>query len=119
MLYEEMLVFGRRVQESPTPTSAEAKTVLPDQEDVRMPADEADRAQQNRDIADSIQMALELLGSGAEYSDALTRVIKALHRTMKVSGARKVETEDDRFQMMEKRLTQLEIVLLRKSPRKR
>jgi hypothetical protein len=119
MLYEEMLAFGRRVQDEPTPTSAETKTVLPDQEDVRMPADEADRAQQNGDIAGSIQMALELLGSGAEYSDALTRVIEALHRTMKVSGARKVETEDDRFQMMEKRLAQLEAVVFKKSRRKR
>ena len=119
MLYEEMLVFGRRVQEGPTPTSAEAKTVLPDQKDVRMPADEAVRGQQNGDITVSIQMALELLGSGAGYSDVLTRVIAALHRTMKVSSARKVETEDDRLQTMEKRLAQLEDVVLRKSRRKR
>jgi hypothetical protein len=119
MLYEEMLAFGRRVQEEPTPTSAEAMTVLPDQEDVRMPADEADRAQQSGDIAGSIQMALELLGSGGEYSEVLTRLLAALHRILKMSGAKKVETEDDRLQTMEKRLAQLEAVVFKKSRRKR
>lgn len=119
MLYEEMLAFGRRVQEGATPTSAEAKAVLPDQEDVIMPADEAKRGRQNGDIAGPIQMTLELLGSEAEYSDVLTRVIEDLHRTMKVSGARKVETEDDCLQTMEKRLVQLEAVVFKKNRRKR
>jgi hypothetical protein len=119
MLYEEMLVFGRRVQEGRTPTSKEANTELPGQEYVRMSAADSVRGQQERDIAGTIQMALELLSSGAEHSDALTEVIAALHRTMKVSGARKVDTGDDRFQAMEKRLAQLEAILLKKSRRKR
>jgi hypothetical protein len=119
MLYEEMLVFGRRVQEEPIPNPAEGKEVLPGQKDVRMPAIDTIRELQGRDISGTIQMALELLGSGAGHSHALTGVITALHKTMKVSGARKLDPENDRFQTMEKRLAQLEAIVLKKSRRRR
>lgn len=119
MLYEEMLAFGRQVQEERMPPPAEAKAVLPDQKDVRTPATDTVRELQQRGIAGTVQMAFELLSSGAGHNDALTGVITALHRTMKVSGARKVNTENDRFQIVEKRLAQLEAVVLKKSRRKR
>lgn len=119
MLYEEMLVFGRRVQEERIPTPAEAKAVLPDQKDVRTPATDTVRELQERDIAGTIQMALELLSSGTGHNDALAEVIAALHKTMKVSGAQKVDTENDRFQTMDKRLAQLEAIVLKKSHKKR
>ena len=119
MLYEEMLAFGRQVQEERMPPPVEAKAVLPDQKDVRTPATDTVRELQQRGIAGTVQMALELLSSGAGHNDALTGVITALHGTMKVSGARKVNTENDRFQIVEKRLAQLEAVVLKKSRRKR
>lgn len=119
MLYEEMLVFGRRVQEEPIPTPVEAKAVLPGQKDVRTPATDTSRELQGRDIAGTIQMAIELLSSGAGHNDALTGVITALHRTMRVSGVRKADTENDRFKIVEKRLAQLEAVVLKKSRSKR
>ena len=119
MLYEEMLVFGRRVQEEPIPTPAEAKAVLPGPKDVRTPATDTGRELQGRDIAGTIQMAIELLNSGAEHNDTLTGVITALHRTMKVSGARKLDSENDRLQILEKRVAQLEAIVLKKSRRKR
>lgn len=118
MLYEEMLAFGRRVQEEPIPTPAEAKAVFPGPKDVRTPANDTSRELQRRDIAGTIQMALELLNAGAEHNDALARMITALYRTTKVSGARKLDLENDRFQTMEKRLAQLEAIVLKKSRRK-
>lgn len=48
---EEMLVFGRRVQEERILAPAEAKAVLPDQKDVRTPATDKVRELQERDIA--------------------------------------------------------------------
>ena len=119
MLYEEILVFGRRVQDGRTLIPAEAKAVLPDQKDVRTPATDTVRELQERDIAGTMQMALELLSSGTGHNDALTGVITALHRTMRVSGARKADTENDRFKIVEKRLAQLEAAVLKKSRRKR
>ncbi|MDD2468014.1 MAG: hypothetical protein PHI97_28890 [Desulfobulbus sp.] len=119
MLYEEMLAFGRRVQEEPIPSPVESKAVLLGQKDVKTPAIDTTWELQERDIAGTIQMALELLSSGAGHNDALAGVIAALHKLMKVSGARKVDTENDRFQRVEKRLAQLEAIVLRKSRRKR
>ncbi len=118
MLYEEMLVLGRRVQEEPRPTPVEAKAVLPGQKDVMTPATDTSSELQGRNIAGTIQMTLELLNSEAGHNDALTGVITALHRTMKVSGARKLNSENDRFQILEKRLAQLEAIVLKKSRRK-
>ena len=120
MLYEEMLVFGRRAQEGCPSTPAVAKAVLPDQEGVKTPAaSKAVRDLHEGDAAQTIQMVLEILGSGAGHSDALTGVVAVLHRAMNVSGIRKVEPEENRLQAMEVRLAQLEGVVLRKSRRKR
>ena len=117
MMYEEMLAFGRRVQEEPIPRPVESKAVLLSQKDVRTPAIDTSWELQGRDIAGTIQMALELLNSGAGQNDALTEVITALHKTMKASGARKLDSENNRFQILEKRLAQLEAIVLKKSHR--
>ena len=117
MLYEQMLAFGRCIQEGRTPALKESKPVLPDQEEIRLPAAKADSGQHNCDSTVIIQMVLELLGSGTGHSDVITGVITALHKTMNVNGARKLDVENERFQAIEKRLVQLEAIVLKKSRR--
>ena len=119
MLYEQMLAFGRHIQEGRIPAPAKEIAEFPDQEYVRMPVNETIREFQGQDIAGTIQMALALLNSGLNYNNALTRAITILYRTMLESGQRKADIEDDRFQEVEKRLEQLETYVLKKNHKKR
>jgi plasmid maintenance system antidote protein VapI len=113
MLYEDMLALGRKVQESCAADVTATKAVLPDQIAERRPAAEATRGLQERNVAETIRKALELLRSEAEYSDALSGVIAALYRAMVVGNAGKVVPEGTRLQVMEERLAHLEGLALR------
>jgi plasmid maintenance system antidote protein VapI len=109
MLYEDMLALGRKVQEgSATDVTA---VVLPDQQAGRMPAADSIGGRQEDHVAETIRKALEILTEQAEYRDALSTVIAAMHRAMVVGNAGKVLPEGNRLQVMEERLAQLEGVV--------
>jgi plasmid maintenance system antidote protein VapI len=109
MLYEDMLALGRKVQEgSATDVTA---VVLPNQQAGRMPAADSIGGRQEDHVAETIRKALEILTEQAEYRDALSTVIAAMHRAMVVGNAGKVLPEGNRLQVMEERLAQLEGVV--------
>jgi plasmid maintenance system antidote protein VapI len=111
MLYEDMLALGRKVQEgSATDVTA---VVLPDQQAGRMPTADSIGGRQEDHVAVTIRKALEILAENAEYRDALSTVIAALHRAMVVGNAGKVVPEGNRLQEMEERLAHLEGLALR------
>jgi plasmid maintenance system antidote protein VapI len=115
MLYEDMLALGRKVQEgSATDVTA---VVLPNQQAGRMPAADSIGGRQEDHVAETIRKALEILTEQAEYRDALSTVIAAMHRAMVVGNAGKVVLEGNRLQVMEERLAQLEGVVLKDGQR--
>ena len=117
MLYEDMLALGRKVQEGCAADATATKVVLPDQQAERMAAADSVGGRQEDHVAETIRKALEILAEQAEYRDALSRVISALHRAMLVSCSGKVKLEGNRLQEMEERLAQLEGVVLKDGQR--
>jgi hypothetical protein len=82
-----------------------------------MAAADAIGGQQGDNVAETIRKALEILAEQAEYRDALSTVIAAMHRAMVVGNAGKVVPEGNRLQVMEERLAQLEGVVLKDGQR--
>jgi len=117
MLYEDMLALGRKLQDGRVADATVTKAALPDQLAERMPAADSIGGQQGDNVAETIRKALEILAEQAEYRDALSRVIAAMHRAMVVGNAGKVVPEGNRLQVMEERLAQLEGVVLKDGQR--
>jgi len=117
MLYEDMLALGRKVQEGSAVDVTATKAVLPDQQAERMPSADSIGGRQEDHVAETIRKALEILAEQAEYREALSRVIAAMHRAMVVGNAGKVVPEGNRIQVMEERLAQLEGVVLKDGQR--
>jgi plasmid maintenance system antidote protein VapI len=117
MLYEDMLALGRKVQEGSAVDVTATKAVLPDQQAERMPSADSIGGRQEDHVAETIRKALEILAEQAEYREALSRVIAAMHRAMVVGNTGKVLPEGNRLQVMEERLAQLEGVVLKDGQR--
>ena len=103
MLYEEMLVFGRRVQEGLVKTE-EGKDA--EGNDVEVANNSGN------DISSKIEQVREILESGTGYDQVFSNLIDTVHQAIKIG--RKSREIENRLEEIERRLEGLENMLATK-----
>ena len=116
MTYEEMLTLGRSIQEGKNVAeeepvvpaslkSSEVKAVVENNK----PQGEGDCGSK---ISEKVLKVMEILESGTEYSDLLSRIIDTYHKSIATSRAN--QALDLQLKAIEERLGRLEGMLLKK-----
>lgn len=116
MTYEEMLTLGRSIQEGNNVVEAETGVPMSLKSSEVKAVVENNKPQGESDcgsrISEKVLKVLEILESGSEYSDLLSRIIDTYHKSIATSRANQIL--DLQLKAMEERLGQLEGMVLKK-----